>query len=885
MATTAIRHIGEKAGQPATVEGWLFQKRSSGKIQFLIVRDGSGYLQAVVPRADVPPETWEAAERATQEASIRVTGTVREDKRAPGGFEMTASAVEVLGPSENYPITPKEHGVDFLMNLRHLWMRSSQQHAVLRVRSELEQAIADFFYEREYVRIDSPILTGSSVEGTSTLFETDYFGDKAYLSQSGQLYLEPAAAAFGKVYCFGPTFRAEKSKTRRHLTEFWMVEPEVAFMDFEGLCRLAEDFIAHLVGRALDRCREDLKRLERDTAKLEAVEAPVPAHHVPRGDRAASRRRAFRSSSATTSAPTRRRRSREGLDRPLIVSRFPTAIKSFYMQPDPQDPEVVLGLDMLAPEGYGEIIGGSQRIHDLALLEQRLEEHKLPREAYEWYLDVRRYGTFPHAGLRHGPRARRDVDLRDPPPARGDPVSADAEADLPVSTPNRCLRSESSRSAARRTSWTREIMLGHLARAGHAIVPDGEARVVVVNTCGFIDKAKEESVEAILEQVERKNGAARSTASSSRAAWSRSTAASSRPRSRRSTRFLGLDELEKAPAAAAGLPSLPRFTDKPLATRLYDEAAPRVLSRRRGYAYLKVGEGCDNPAPSARSRRCGASSAAARSRRSSRRRRRLEAQGVSELVLISQDTTRYGEDLGMKRAGAGAPRRGASRRDGRFPGSASSTPTRRPSTTRCSSSWRASRGSCPTWTFRSSTSPARCSPRCAAGGDPASYRAMIARMRDTRAGDRDPDDLHRRASRARARRSSASSASSSATPSSTTSARSPTRRSRARARSRSATRCRPRRRSAGRSSSCRSSGRSRAGRSARPARPRRRGDRRGPVRGDGAPARGPAALAGARDRRAAPDQRHGRTGRRGRATSSASRSPRRTTTTWSDGSS
>jgi asparaginyl-tRNA synthetase len=401
MATTAIRHIGEKTGQPATVEGWLFQKRSSGKIQFLIVRDGSGYLQAVVPRADVPPETWEAAERAAQEASIRVTGTVREDKRAPGGFEMTASAVELLGPSENYPISPKEHGVDFLMNLRHLWMRSSQQHAVLRVRSELEQAIADFFYQREYVRIDSPILTGSSVEGTSTLFETDYFGDKAYLSQSGQLYLEPAAAAFGKVYCFGPTFRAEKSKTRRHLTEFWMVEPEVAFLDFEGLCRLAEDFVAHLVGWALDRCREELKRLERDTAKLEAVKVPFPRITYREGI-ARLAAKGFPVKFGDDLGADEETALAEGLDRPLIVSRFPTAIKSFYMQPDPLDPEVVLGLDMLAPEGYGEIIGGSQRIHDLALLERRLDEHKLPREAYEWYLDVRRYGTFPHAGFGMG---------------------------------------------------------------------------------------------------------------------------------------------------------------------------------------------------------------------------------------------------------------------------------------------------------------------------------------------------------------------------------------------------------------------------------------------------------------------------------------------------
>jgi len=398
---TAISHIGEKSGAEATVFGWLYARRSSGKIQFLIVRDGTGYLQAVVVKADVSGETWAEAERATQESSLRVTGKVREDSRAPGGFEMSVSDVAVIGVSENYPITPKEHGVDFLMSHRHLWMRSSQQHAVLRVRSEVSQAIRDFFHEREYVLIDSPILTGSAVEGTSTLFETDYFGEKAYLSQSGQLYLEPAAAAFGKVYCFGPTFRAEKSKTRRHLTEFWMIEPEVAFLEFDGLCELAEEFVVALIGRTLDRCAEDLKRLERDTAKLEAVKRPFP-------------RITYRDAVAKLSAQGLSIRFGDDLgadeetaltaesERPLIVSRFPAAIKSFYMQPDPLDPEVVLGLDMLAPEGYGEIIGGSQRIHDLELLERRLAEHELPREKYEWYLDVRRYGTFPHSGFGMG---------------------------------------------------------------------------------------------------------------------------------------------------------------------------------------------------------------------------------------------------------------------------------------------------------------------------------------------------------------------------------------------------------------------------------------------------------------------------------------------------
>ena len=401
MDVTSIIRIGEKAGQTATVRGWLYNRRSSGKIQFLIVRDGTGYLQAVVARSDLDPAVWETAEKASQECSLAVTGTVREEKRAPGGYEMAATHVEILGPSENYPITPKEHGVDFLMGLRHLWMRSSQQHAVLRVRSEIEQAIRDFFYHRDFVLIDSPILTGSSVEGTSTLFETDYFGDKAYLSQSGQLYLEPAAAAFGKVYCFGPTFRAEKSKTRRHLTEFWMIEPEVAFLEFEGLCELAEDMIVALLERALDRCKEDLKRLERDTSKLAAITKPFPRITYRQGiDRL--RKKGFEVKFGDDLGADEETALVSDTAQPLIVTRFPAAIKSFYMQPDPEDPEVVLGLDMLAPEGHGEIIGGSQRIHDLKLLERRLKEHKLPKEAYEWYLDVRRYGTFPHSGFGMG---------------------------------------------------------------------------------------------------------------------------------------------------------------------------------------------------------------------------------------------------------------------------------------------------------------------------------------------------------------------------------------------------------------------------------------------------------------------------------------------------
>src|SRR5687768_13828803 len=276
MTTVRIKELPQHVGEKVTVDGWLYNKRTSGKLQFPIVRDGSGYLQCVVFKKEVAEETWSAVEQVTQESSVRVTGSVRAEERAPGGVELGVESFEIVQLAQDYPITPKEHGTAFLMDLRHLWLRSSKQHAVLRVRNEVEKAIRDFFYDRDFVLIDSPILTANAAEGTSTLFETDYFGQKAYLSQSGQLYLEPAAAAFGKVYCFGPTFRAEKSKTRRHLTEFWMVEPEVAFLEFDGLQELAEEFVEYIVGRALDRCKEELKMLERDVAKLGNVKRPFP---------------------------------------------------------------------------------------------------------------------------------------------------------------------------------------------------------------------------------------------------------------------------------------------------------------------------------------------------------------------------------------------------------------------------------------------------------------------------------------------------------------------------------------------------------------------------------------------------------------------------------
>ncbi len=398
---TEIRNLSQHVNEEVTLEGWLANKRSSGKIAFVQVRDGSGTAQVVASRSEVDDASWQAIQEAVQESTVRVVGRVNEDHRAPGGYEIHASELELLALSEEFPISPKEHGTAFLMEHRHLWLRSSKQRAALRVRSEVCQAIRDYFYDGGYTLVDSPILTPAACEGTSTLFETDYFGDKAYLSQSGQLYLEPAIAALGKVYCFGPTFRAEKSKTRRHLMEFWMVEPEIAFMRFEALCDLAEDFVCSLVTRVLDRCAEDLEVLERDTKALEAVQKPFP--HISYTE-AIERLQAKGNPIAWGDdfGADDETQITADFDRPVKISRFPTKIKAFYMEPDPDNPEVVLGLDVIAPEGYGEIIGGSQRIHDLELLERRLAEHELPREAFEWYLDVRRYGTCPHSGFGMG---------------------------------------------------------------------------------------------------------------------------------------------------------------------------------------------------------------------------------------------------------------------------------------------------------------------------------------------------------------------------------------------------------------------------------------------------------------------------------------------------
>jgi asparaginyl-tRNA synthetase len=402
MRDAEIRELPGLIGERVRVSGWLYNARSSGKVRFLVVRDGSGYLQSVVVRSQASEKVWAEAERVSQESSLQVVGTVKEDKRAPGGVELQVEDLTIVQLSPEYPITPKEHGPDFLLNNRHLWLRSRRQHAIMRVRNELTYAIREFFHERNYVNIDSPILTPAACEGTSTLFETDYFGDTAYLTQSGQLYLEPAAAAHGKVYCFGPTFRAEKSKTRRHLMEFWMVEPEVAWMRFDGLLDLAEEFVSCLVTRVLERCKEDLDRLERDVSKLEpATRRPYP--RIDYGDAIARLKgKGFDVKFGDDFGGDEETALADESGKPIMITRYPAAIKAFYMEPDAADPSRALAMDMIAPEGYGEIIGGSERIGSYELLEKRITEHDLPRKAFEWYLDIRKYGAFPHSGFGMG---------------------------------------------------------------------------------------------------------------------------------------------------------------------------------------------------------------------------------------------------------------------------------------------------------------------------------------------------------------------------------------------------------------------------------------------------------------------------------------------------
>ena len=399
---TYIEDIASQEGQEVTLKGWLHKRRSSGKIHFLTVRDGTGFIQAVMSKAAVGDDVFTQADHLGQETALIVRGTVRADARAPGGYEIDVAGLTITGASHDYPITPKEHGVDFLLDHRHLWIRSVRQQAILRVRHEIINAIRDFLNNRGFVLADTPILTPAACEGTTTLFPVPYFDDAtAYLTQSGQLYNEANALALGRVYAFGPTFRAEKSKTRRHLTEFWMVEPEMAYATLDDVTALAEELVVSVIGRVLETRQRELATLERDTTTLERVQGPFPRLSY---DEAAALLKEdghpfewggdFGSPDETALASR--------FDRPVIVHRFPSAIKAFYMKPDPDRPELSLSVDILAPEGYGEIVGGGQRLDDYEVLSERIDSHNLPREAFEWYLDLRRYGSVPHGGFGMG---------------------------------------------------------------------------------------------------------------------------------------------------------------------------------------------------------------------------------------------------------------------------------------------------------------------------------------------------------------------------------------------------------------------------------------------------------------------------------------------------
>jgi asparaginyl-tRNA synthetase len=397
-----IENIGDHEGEEVTIKGWLHNRRSSGKIHFLILRDGTGFIQAVMSKAAVGDERFKAADHLSQETSIIVTGTARADQRAPSGYEIDVKSFEVVGESHDYPITPKEHGVDYLLDRRHLWIRTERQQAILRIRHEIINAVRDFFNGRGFILADTPIFTPAACEGTTTLFPAQYFDDQtAYLTQSGQLYNEANAMALGKVYCFGPTFRAEKSKTRRHLTEFWMVEPEMAYADLDDVMELAEDLVVSVVARVLDRRRRELTVIERDLSKLEAVQKPFPRITYDAAVKTLQDKGLPIQWGGDFGGPDETTLS-EQYDRPVMVHRYPSAIKAFYMKPDPERADLALGVDVLAPEGYGEIIGGGERLADFDLLLARIKEHNLPQEAFEWYLDLRRYGTVPHGGFGMG---------------------------------------------------------------------------------------------------------------------------------------------------------------------------------------------------------------------------------------------------------------------------------------------------------------------------------------------------------------------------------------------------------------------------------------------------------------------------------------------------
>jgi asparaginyl-tRNA synthetase len=398
MKWVYIEDIAGFKDQEVELRGWVYNKRSGGKIRFLLVRDGTGIMQGTIYSPDKDHPLFEKFDRLTQESSIFVRGVVKEDKRAPGGYELDIKGMDIIQIAPEYPITPKEHGIPFLMEHRHLWLRSQKQHAILQIRAELIRAIRDFFDSRGFRNMDTPILTPSACEGTTTLFETEYFDQKAYLSQSGQLYNEATAMAFGKVYCFGPTFRAEKSKTRKHLIEFWMVEPEVAFATLQEITELAEEFIVSIVARILETRKKELEILERDTVPLERVKKPF--HRIKYDEIVPDlKKKGSKIEWGDDFGAPEESLLSEIYDSPVCVTHFPAKIKAFYMQPDENNPNVVLGVDVFATEGYGELIGGGQRIHDPNLLEKRIKEHDLPRDAYEWYLDLRKFGSVPHSGF------------------------------------------------------------------------------------------------------------------------------------------------------------------------------------------------------------------------------------------------------------------------------------------------------------------------------------------------------------------------------------------------------------------------------------------------------------------------------------------------------
>ncbi|MGY3217660.1 asparaginyl-tRNA synthetase [Bacillus safensis] len=399
MLKTTINQVFKHVDQEVTIGAWIANKRSSGKIAFLQLRDGTGFIQGVVVKAEVEEEVFKLAKSVTQETSVYVTGQVTKDERSPLGFELQVKSIEVIHEATDYPITPKEHGTEFLMDHRHLWLRSKKQHAIMKIRNEIIRATYEYFHQEGFVKVDPPILTGSAPEGTTELFATKYFDEDAYLSQSGQLYMEAAAMALGKVFSFGPTFRAEKSKTKRHLIEFWMIEPEMAFVEFNENLEYQENYVSHVVQSVLENCKVELQTLGRDTAKLENIKAPFPRITYDEAIKFLQEKGFDDIEWGDDFGAPHETAIAESYDKPVFITHYPTSLKPFYMQPAPDREDVVLCADLIAPEGYGEIIGGSERVHDLELLEARLNEHGLDQETYKWYTELRQYGSVPHSGF------------------------------------------------------------------------------------------------------------------------------------------------------------------------------------------------------------------------------------------------------------------------------------------------------------------------------------------------------------------------------------------------------------------------------------------------------------------------------------------------------